>query len=260
MSDTQSFDALAAERTLRVELAAFYRIVDRRGMTDLIHNHISARAPGRRDQFLIATFGLDYSEITASNLVRIDLDGRVLAPAGDALVNRAGFLIHGAIHAARPDLTCIVHVHTPATVAVASLECGVLPMNQSALRFMGDLAYHDYEGPVFRADEGARLVASLGGRNNTLLRNHGALACGRSVAEAYVNLMSLEAACRIQVQTLACGQPVRPISPEAIAEAKRVYALARDPDPASAVDYPGPELEWAAALRTLDAVDPSYRA
>jgi ribulose-5-phosphate 4-epimerase/fuculose-1-phosphate aldolase len=247
----------AAEWETRVELAAFYRVVSGLGMTDLIHNHITARVPGTLDAFLINPFGLDYAEITASSLLKIDLDGELLPPSPrDGPVNRAGFVVHSAIHAARHDLACVAHTHTRAGVAVASLECGLLPLNQNALRFEGDLAYHDYEGPALNLEERARLVADLGDCDNMILRNHGLIAAGSTVAQAYINLVSLETACRMQVDALSCGQPLRQVSPEAVAASRAVYAAGRRPnDPRMLAGT----MEWTAARRRLDAASEDYK-
>jgi ribulose-5-phosphate 4-epimerase/fuculose-1-phosphate aldolase len=248
----------AAEWDARVELAAFYRIIHRLGMTDLIYNHVTLRVPEEEGAILINAFGLDYSEMTASSLVKIDLDGNVLLPSPhDYGINYAGLVIHSAIHSARHDLACVAHTHTRAGVAVSSLECGLLPINQNALRFHDDLAYHDYEGPAVRMEERERLIASLGSVNNLILRNHGLISAGPSVAHAYVNLWSLETACRMQIDTMACGVPIHPVSAEAIEESRNVYRMVRENEGMGS--YNGPTLEWAAARRTLDAVSPDYR-
>lgn len=243
----------------RQELAAFYRMVANLGLTDLIHNHITARVPGTSDQFLINPFGLDYSEITASSLVKIDLDGNVILQPPHAYgINPAGYVIHSAIHAARHDLACIAHTHTPAGVAVSSLAEGLLWMNQNAMRFLDDLAYHDYQGPAMRDEEKASLVADLGTCNNMLLRNHGILAGGRTIGEAYVNLYALERACQIQVQTLSCGLPITQVSADAIEESRRIFQVVRNPPPELRNTYMGAELEWHAALRVLNRQTTDY--
>jgi ribulose-5-phosphate 4-epimerase/fuculose-1-phosphate aldolase len=225
-------------------------------MTDVIYNHISMRVPRTRDQFLINPFGLDYSEITASSLVKVDLEGNIVlaSPMGYG-VNQAGFVIHSAIHAVRHDVECIAHTHTPAGVAVSSLKCGLLPLNQNALRFTGDLAYHDYEGPAVRDDEKARLVADLGSHDTMILRNHGLLVCGRSIADAYVNLWCLETACRMQVATLSCGQPLNLLSGDALQNSEEIYAQMRK---GPVGNYEGASLEWSAARRVLDQHTTDY--
>lgn len=246
----------AAEWQARVELAAFYRIVGQLQMTDVIYNHITVRVPGRRDQFLINPLGLDYSEVTASSLVKIDLEGNIVlkSPTGYG-VNQAGFVIHSAIHAVRHDIECVAHTHTPDGVAVSSLKCGLMPLNQNAMRFTGDLTYHDYEGPALRDDEKARLVADLGDHNNMILRNHGLLVCGRSIAEAYVNLWCLEIACRMQVKTLSCGQELYMPSEESLRNSEELHSKMRK---GGLNNYVGPTLEWSAARRVLDKVTTDY--
>jgi ribulose-5-phosphate 4-epimerase/fuculose-1-phosphate aldolase len=241
----------AEEWAVRVDLAAFYRIVDQLGMTDVIYNHITAKVPGCENQFLINPLGLHYSEITASNLLKINLEGDVLlaSPAGYG-INLPGLAIHSAIHAARPDVGCVAHTHTPAGVAVASLQCGLLPLNQNALRFTGDLAYHDYEGPVLDGAEKERLVADLGDRNTMILRNHGLLVCGRGIGEAYLSLWCLEVACRMQLDTLSSGQPLNMPSDEAVKASEKAYRFLRKRSA---------DLEWSAARRLLDKVCSDYR-
>ncbi len=180
-----------AEWATRVELAACYRLVARYGMADLIYNHITARVPGEEGHFLINPFGFLYEEITASCLFKIDLDGRVVErPDLPYEVNRAGFVIHSAVHAARHDVDCVIHTHTRAGMAVSVMECGLLPATQGALRFHDRLAYHDFEGPAVDEGERERLVSDLGSCDAMVLRNHGLLTCGRSVAEAFL-LMAL---------------------------------------------------------------------
>jgi ribulose-5-phosphate 4-epimerase/fuculose-1-phosphate aldolase len=245
------------EWQLRIDLAAFYRIVSVLGMTDNIYNHISARVPGARSEFLINPFGLNYSEITASNLLKVDLDGNVVLPSPSGFgFNPAGFVIHSAIHGSRHDLICLAHTHTPAGVAVASLKCGLLPINQNAMKFVDDLAYHDYEGISLQDDEKKRLVLDFGQCSAMILRNHGLLVGGRSVAETYLNLHCLETACRMQVETLSCGQSLQTPSDESVKASAEIYASARKA--VALRNYPGPELEWNAARRRLDAITKDY--
>lgn len=212
----------AAEWQVRVELAAFYRLIALHGWDDLIATHISARVPGTHD-FLINRLGLTFEEITASNLVRVDLEGRV-TEGGEARINPAGFTIHSALHAVRDDVACVVHCHTPDGVAVSALEDGLLPLNQVAMLIDHDIAFHDYEGVALEHDERARLQADLGTRNMLLLRNHGTLAVGRSVAEAYTRIYFLERACTMQVRTLAMGRAIHAPGAEAVAATRRVGA------------------------------------
>ena len=175
----------AAEWQARVELAACYRLVDAFGMTDLIYNHITARVPGT-EYLLINLYGLLYREITASSLVKIDFEGNIVWKPDTAYgINRSGFVIHGAIHSARPDVQCVIHTHTRAGMAVSAMKCGLLPLTQTAMRFHNRVSYHDYEGPAIDLDERQRLVRDLGTNDVMMLRNHGILACGRSVAEAF---------------------------------------------------------------------------
>jgi ribulose-5-phosphate 4-epimerase/fuculose-1-phosphate aldolase len=157
-------DAVSAEEwQARVDLAACYRLVDRFGMSDLIYNHITARIPGTDDHLLINLYGLLYKEITASSLVKIDLEGNILwKPETDYGINKSGYVIHGAIHRARPDVSCVIHTHTRAGMAVSAMKCGVLAMSQTAMRFVGHIGYHDYEGPAVDLDERVRLVRDLG--------------------------------------------------------------------------------------------------
>jgi ribulose-5-phosphate 4-epimerase/fuculose-1-phosphate aldolase len=240
------------EWEVRVELAAFYRIVSQLDMTDVIYNHITARVPGTLDQFLINPLGLDYSEITASSLIKIDIQGNILTPSPSTYgVNRPGFVIHSAIHMARHDISCIAHTHTPSGVAVASMKCGLLPLNQNAIRFTAELAYHDYEGPVLEESEKGRLVADLGDKSIMILRNHGLLVCGHSIAQTYLNLWCLETACRMQVQTLSCGQPLNMPSEAAIKATEKAFSRMRKR---------AGDLEWTAARRLLDKVTTDYKA
>jgi ribulose-5-phosphate 4-epimerase/fuculose-1-phosphate aldolase len=236
-----------AERAVRVDLAAAYRLVDHFGMADLIYTHVSARVPGRENRFLINAYGLLFEEITASSLVAVDLDGN---PCDDAAVNPAGFVIHSAIYAARPDVCSVVHTHSHAGMAVAALEQGLMPLNQKSMPFYNRVAYHDYEGISLDVDERARLAADLGQRNAMVLRHHGLLTVGRSVAEAFEACHNLEEACRIQVNTLSMNTRATTPPPEVCEHAAR---QCDDPSDA-AVD-----LLWQALLRLLDRKDPSYR-
>lgn len=243
-----------AEWEARVDCACAYRLVRHYGMDDMIYNHISARVPGT-EEFLLNPFGLLYEEICASSLIKVSLKGEVLWqpewPEGLSYTfNLAGFVIHGAIHEARPDVSCILHTHSLAGMAVASLENGLLPMTQTAMRF-SKVAYHDYEGVVLEMDERKRLVANLGGAEVMLLRNHGLLAVGSSVAEGFNNLYRLERACRSQL--LAQGANERMILPSAavIEKTNRLYR----PE----VRRPMGVLEWPAMRRLADRLDPSYK-
>jgi ribulose-5-phosphate 4-epimerase/fuculose-1-phosphate aldolase len=244
----------AAEWEARVDCACAYRLVRHYGMDDMIYNHISARVPGT-EEFLLNPFGLLYEEICASSLIKVSLEGEVLWqpewPKGlNYTFNLAGFVIHGAIHQARADVSCIIHTHSLAGMAVASLERGLLPMTQTAMRF-SKVAYHDYEGVVLEMDERKRLIANLGDADIMLLRNHGLLAVGKSVAEAFNNMYRLERACRSQL--LAQSASDRMILPPA-AVIEKTNELYR-PE----VRRPMGVLEWPAMRRLADRLDPSYK-
>src|ERR1041385_1037562 len=189
----------------RVDLAAAYRLVALYEMCDLHLNHISARVPGSHEHFLINPFGMMYAEITASSLIKVDLAGNVVANANpDYTVNLAGYVIHSAINAARPDVGCVLHTHTNAGMAVSVLKCGLLPLTQTAMRW-GKVAYHDFEGVVVDLDERKRLVQNLGDCEVMVLRNHGLLACGATIGQAFNNIYRLERACQTQLMAMACN-------------------------------------------------------
>jgi len=191
-----------AEWQTRVDLAACYRLVHHYRMDDLVYNHISARVPGEEGHFLINAYGMTYDEITASSLVKIDFEGNVVQDSGTGLgINRAGFVIHSAVHRGRPDVACVIHTHTPAGMAVSAMECGLLPLTQNAMYF-GGIGYHDYEGPAVDLDEQKRLVADLGRHEAMILRNHGLLSVGTTIAEAFVTMYWLDRACQAQVFAL----------------------------------------------------------
>jgi ribulose-5-phosphate 4-epimerase/fuculose-1-phosphate aldolase len=239
----------ADEWQLRVDLAAAYRLVAHFGWDDLIFTHLSARVPGPEHHFLINPYGMMFEEITASSLVKIDLDGNIVEPS-PYFVNPAGFTIHSAVHAAREDAHCVMHLHTVPGVAVSAQKHGLLPLNQTAMLLTSDLAYHDYEGVALDHDERPRLVADLGGASVMLLRNHGTLAVGPTVASAFVNMYFLERACATQVATLA-GNPEIYWPTDAVqALVKKQAAYGR-----GALD----NLAWAPLIRMLDRKDPSYR-
>jgi ribulose-5-phosphate 4-epimerase/fuculose-1-phosphate aldolase len=241
-----------AEWRTRVDLAACYRLVAMFGMSDLIYNHITARIPGTPDHILINPYGLMYEEITASCLVKIDLDGRILDSGDrDAQINQAGYVIHSAVHAARHDVQCVIHTHTRAGSAVSAMKCGLLPITQTSMRF-AHIAYHEYESVAIELDERARLVRDLGGHNAMILRNHGLLAAGASVAQAFNLMYWLEMACRIQVDAMASGTELSMPSKSII---ERTYELYQPQ-----VRRPFGEMEWPAMLRLLDRRDRSYRS
>ena len=241
----------AAEWEARVDLAACYRLVALFEMNDLIYNHISARVPDAEGQFLLNPYGLHYEEITASSLVKVDVTGKVLLnPNKDYSFNPAGFVIHGAIHEARPEIDCVVHTHTPAGMAVSALRCGLLPLTQTAMRF-AEVGYHDYEGVVLEMDERDRLLANLGDRDVMILRNHGLLAVGRTIAEGFNNIYRIERACRAQIMAMSCGTELIVPSDEVVRRTNHVYR----PEVRRRYGL----LEWPAMRRMLDRRDTSYR-
>jgi ribulose-5-phosphate 4-epimerase/fuculose-1-phosphate aldolase len=212
-----------AESAVRTDLAAAYRLVAHYGMDDSIYTHISARVPDTKDQFLINPYGTLFRDITASNLVKIDMDGRIIEESPHD-VNPAGFTIHSAVHAARHDAACVLHTHTVAGVAVSSLAAGLQPCNQWALQFYERVAYHDFEGIALDHNERQRLVANLGPTAYALiLRNHGLVTLGRTVAEAFILMLNLDRACRVQMLIQATGQAVYPVSAEICERTARQY-------------------------------------
>jgi ribulose-5-phosphate 4-epimerase/fuculose-1-phosphate aldolase len=238
-----------AEWVARVELAACYRLIAHFRMTDWIYNHISSRVPGSHDDYLINPFGLLYEEVSASNLVKVDVQGRLVEDV-DLDVNPAAFVIHGAIHSARPDVGCVLHTHTAAGVAVAAQEDGLLPISQHAMRVYGQLAYHDFEGIALDSDEQQRLVRDIGSMNVLILRNHGLLTMGKTVPDAFELMFYLERACQIQIAATSGTQklvyPSKQVCDHAVAQfdGSPSYIQGRD---------------WLALLRLLDRIDPSYK-
>lgn len=248
----------ATEQRLRQELAACYRLIAHFRMSDLIFTHISLRLPGPEHHFLINPYGLLFDEITASSLVKIDLQGRPVEPSPHP-VNPAGFVIHSAIHAAREDAHCVLHTHTRAGCAVAALECGLLPVNQMSMEFYGRVAYHAYEGIALDVDEQQRLVADLGDKPVMILRNHGLLATGGSVAEAFLRMYYLEKACEIQLAAQSAGQVILPPA-EVCAHTERQFnAPGRGLKQGELTDPDALQLAWAALLRMLERVAPGYQ-
>ena len=238
------------ERDVRVDLAACYRLMAHFGMDDLVYSHISARVPGTAHHYLFNPYGLMYSEITASSLVKVDADGNPVE-ATEYPVNRPGFVvIHGAIHRARPDVVCVLHCHSHAATAVSCLKEGLLPLTQGALQFYDRVAYHDYESLAFDSDQSARLVENLGDKQVMLLRNHGQLTAAGSVPEAFSLAYFLEEASRIQLEVMQSGGEMTLLS-DAIGE--QVAAQYENNV------VPAEEREWPALLRLLDRIDPGYR-
>ncbi len=239
----------------RIDLAACYRLIKLYDMSDMAANHVSLAVPGEEGAFLINAYGMLYEEITASSLVKIDIHGNVLLKPefGGGLdygVNRAGFVIHGAIHQARPELACVIHTHTWAGMAVSSLECGLLPMTQTAMRF-ARIGYHDYEGVVLDLAMQDRLVRDLGDHPALILRNHGLLTAGRTIGEAFNWMHRLELSCRAQLAAQATGQRIVQVPERVVEETWNNY----QPN----TRRPYGVMEWAALLRKLDRLDPSYR-
>jgi ribulose-5-phosphate 4-epimerase/fuculose-1-phosphate aldolase len=239
----------AAEWRLRVDLAACYRLVAMFHWDDLIFTHISARLPGPEHHFLINPYGMMFDEITASSLVKVDLHGAKVAPSPYE-INPAGFTIHSAIHAAREDAACVLHVHSVNGVAVSAQQDGLLPLSQHSMFVLSSLAYHDYEGVALNDDEKPRLVRDLGDSRCLMLRNHGLLTVGRSVAEAFVAMYFFETSCMMQVRAQAGGGPLRLINDAIVAGA---------PEQWDRVTHgAGGGLAWPALLRRLDRLSPGY--
>lgn len=238
----------------RVDLAACYRLVEMYGMADMIANHISMRVPGDEEAFLINAYGMMYEEITASSLIKIDLEGNILSSPdfGDLNygVNKAGYVIHSAIHEARPEVACVIHTHSSASMAVSALECGLLPITQTAMRFL-KISYHDYVGVVLKDEEKESLVKDLGSGEAMILRNHGALVVGRTVGEAFNWMHRLELACTSQLAAMAANTPLRAVPAEVLEETWNNY------QPGTRRPYG--VMEWPALLRKLDRIDPTYR-
>jgi len=242
----------AAEWETRVNLAACYRLMPMFGMSDLIYNHITARVPGEEDRLLINPYGYLYEEITASSLITINLAGDVLLnPHGEYDVNPAGYVIHSAVHGARHDVECVIHTHSRAGMAVSALECGLLPLTQTAMRF-GTIAYHEYEGPAVDTGERARLTQDLGGGDAMILRNHGLLVASADIPQAFNTMYWLEMACRAQVDAMACNTDLHYPARDVIAKTAHLYK----PE----TRRPYGVLEWPAMLRMLDRRDKSYRS
>jgi len=239
------------EWATRVDLAACYRCAALYRMTDLIYTHISARVPGPDHHFLINAFGLTWDEITASSLVKITLDGEIVDDPTGLGINRAGYVIHSAVHRARAEVVCVMHTHTASGIAVSAQEQGLLPISQHSMRFWGQLAYHDYEGLALEQDEQRRLVDDLGSHKAMILRNHGLLTAGETIAEAFDLMYYLERACTAQIDALAGGAKLRIPAPEV---ASKVAEQFRN------LPYKKRQTEWLALRRTLDRADPSYRS
>jgi ribulose-5-phosphate 4-epimerase/fuculose-1-phosphate aldolase len=239
------------EPELRVDLAACYRLVALFGWDDLIFTHISARLPGEEHHFLINPYGMLFDEITASSLVKIDRHGEKVAPSPYP-VNPAGFVIHSAIHEARPDVTCVLHVHTPAGVAVSAQKEGLLPISQPATISLSSLGYHDYEGIAVRDEEKPRLVADLGRRACLILRNHGLLTVGPTIADAFLNMFTLQRSCEVQILAQSGGTELLRVNPEIFSGVKGSVK--------TVTKGLGGSLAWPGLLRRLDRLDASFRS
>ena len=239
------------EWATRVDLAACYRLVHHYAMDDLVYNHISARVPSEEGHFLINAYGMTYDEITASSLVKIDFDGKVLQDSGTGYgVNHAGFVIHSAVHRGRPDVACVIHTHTPAGMAVSAMKCGLLPLTQNAM-FFSEVGCHDYEGPAVELDEQKRLVKDLGANDAMILRNHGLLAVGRTIPEAFITMYWLERAC--QAQVLAVGSNEKLLFPGE--DVVKITNSRYKPGQRRRIG----ELEWSGLLRLVERRYPGFR-
>lgn len=238
-----------AEWAARCDLAACYRLTAHFGWTHLINNHISLRVPGTTDQFLINPYGPLYEQITASSLVKIDVNGKILEDTPHE-INEAGFVIHSAIHMARQDLHCVFHTHTVAGQAVSALDCGLLPLNQTALRFYKRVGYHDHEGISRDLDERDRLVRDLGKHKVLILRNHGLLTAGVNCAEAFHLMYHLEKSCQTQMMVLAANTPYS-MAPEEV--------LTKGAEQFHRGNRPLGQRDWPALLQLASTLYPSYR-
>lgn len=238
------------EWALRVDLAACYRLIALYGWDDLVFTHVSVRVPGDEEHFLINAYGMLFEEMTASSLVKVDLAGEKVLPSPFP-INPAGFVIHSAVHAAQHDVGCVLHTHTRAGVAVSAQAEGLLPISQTSLFPYATLAYHDYEGVALNDDEKPRLVADLGSNRALMLRNHGLLTTGATIADAFLLMYLLESACQIQVMAQSSGGELVKV-PQAIVDGIQAQAE-------QATKGLGGQLVWPGLLRKLDRIDPSFR-
>lgn len=237
------------ERKIRTELAACYRLAQRNGWDELIYNHISARVPGPEHHFLINPFGLAFEEVTASNLIKVDIEGRIIGESKYP-INAAGFTIHSAIHAARPEVGCVIHLHTEAGMALSMLEGGLLPLTQTAMFFQRQLAFHDYEGIALNLAERERLVRDLADKSVMILRNHGTLVACPTIGQAFVTMFLLEKAARAQLRAMACSSKLVQASPEAVDITAQFGKSGAG----------GAEYAWQAMVRRLGREDTSYQS
>ena len=242
----------AAEWDARVDLAAAYRLCDMYDMSDLIYTHISARIPGAPDHFLINSSGMLFDEITASSLLKVDIDGHIITQPDERYgLHPAGFTIHSAIYRARPDANAAMHTHTIAGMAVSSLKCGLIPLTQTSHRFIEGLSYHDFRGPERNPDGRDDLAVHLGTSNYAILRNHGLLTLGPTLAEAFNYMYGLERSCQAQLAAMACNTELNLMPDDVVKRSAAMYA------PGAVRRYG--LLEGPALLRRLDRRDPSYR-
>ena len=252
--DITSIAEAVTEAELRVQLAAAYRLVDHLGWTELIYGHLTVRVPGPDPHFLINPFGLNYDEIRASNLVKINVDGEVVEKTAYP-VNKAGFIIHSAVHMAdSAENKCVMHTHTRDGMAICAIEEGLQPVSMFSTPFFNRVSYHGYEGPSFDLDERDRLLANLGENRAMILRNHGLLVVGRTIPETFLRLYRLERACQIQVAAAAAGT-LRHIPGQVAELSGRDIDKYSDDQTAAGMG----SLEFAALMRKLDRADPSYR-
>ena len=245
----------AEEWALRVDLAAAYRLVALYGWSDLVFTHITAKLPesvsgAGQHHFLINPYGLMFDEITASSLVKVDQDCHKIIDSPFP-VNPAGFVIHSAVHAARADAGCVLHTHSRAGVAVSAQKAGLLPISQQSVFVLGSLAYHDYEGVALHDEEKPRLQADLGAANYLMLRNHGLLTVGKTIAEAFLNMYIFDTACKIQIDAQAGGGELTMIKPQIL---QGVSAVMK-----TATAGQGANIAWPALLRKAERTDPSYK-
>lgn len=238
------------EWQVRTDLAACYRLIAMHGWDDLVFTHISARVPGPEEHFLINAYGMLFEEITASSLVKVDHHGNKVLESPYP-VNPAGFTIHSAVHEARPDVTCVLHTHTRAGIAVSAQADGLRPLSQQSLFPLISIGYHDYEGVALNEEEKPRLVADLGDNNNLILRNHGLLTVGKTIADAFLNMYVLETACQIQVMAQSSGAQLTEI------DGRILQGIAAQAE--QVTKGLGGQLAWPGLLRKLDRRDPSYR-
>ncbi|MEL7370688.1 MAG: class II aldolase/adducin family protein [Myxococcota bacterium] len=237
------------EEQLRVDLAACYRMVAHYGWDDLVFTHISARLPGNHDHFLINPYGMLFEEITASALVKVNKNGEKVEDSPYP-INPAGFVIHSAIHEARPDVGCVLHLHTTDGVAVSAQQDGLLPLSQQSSVVLASLGYHDYEGIALNNDEKPRLVADLGRHVHLILRNHGLLTVGETIPEAFLAMYNLQRACEIQVRAMAGGRALVPIDPAVLAGVEANLEVV--------LKGMGGQLVWPAVLRKLERTEPDF--